>query len=684
MVIPSKINKDVVYKENKAIDPEDFGAKSSVYELDILGKTIAIVVGKPKYTYTEKGVVYFPIYAVAKEKVRGQIGVFEIESSKILNTFHNGELDIDRLDEPVLYGFVDLPYLAKLDSDPLRFISSPIVEPTKNPEQPNVELDIGEDEEDPFKLRVKPGRLSQEKTRAQTILADGIFIDDPSETMEPLLEETEKDANEIKKSYQESAKNSWIVKFMKNTNYKVHENEGHGDSFFAVVRDAFMQAGKKTSIDKLRNILADQITDKEFGKYRSLYLQFSDNIRNIEREMDDLKKSIGEYKTRIRQTGQTAADTQMLITKANEMAVKYGALKKEKEAVEKDQKEYAGFVKDIDTLEKMRAYMKTASWAIDSWGISTLERSLNVKFIVFSESSFEENATNSVLQCGEVDEYFQERQYFTPDYYIMVASIGAGKEYKLISYKNKKIFGFVEVPFDVKMLILNKCLEHNSGPFYMIQDIRNLKTKYGIDEDEGKPVDYEDQPDSGDLYDPKVVFSFYPNSEKTAKPGKGDGEKIPVERQSDFVGLAKIVDWRKMLSDSWSGTPIYVDNHYWTSVEHYVEGSKYKKGHPDIYLMFSLDSKTDISKDIKLAKAFKGLKPEDGKRVKPIKPDVEYALGKKEEERELAIESKFTKNEDMKRMLINTKNAMLMYREKRGEEAQPDIPLMRLRAKLLR
>jgi predicted NAD-dependent protein-ADP-ribosyltransferase YbiA (DUF1768 family) len=211
-----------------------------------------------------------------------------------------------------------------------------------------------------------------------------------------------------------------------------------------------------------------------------------------------------------------------------------------------------------------------------------------------------------------------------------------------------------------------------------------LKSKYGIDEDEGRPVDYEDTDDSGILYDPAVIFSFYANSEKTSKPGMGDGEKIPVSKKGEYVLLAKIPDWRKKLDDSWE-VPIFLDGHKWNTVEHYVSGSKYKKGNHEVYLMFSLDSGTELSKDVKLAKSFKGVKPDDAKkgaRIKPIAPDVDYALGGMEKAREEALREKFIKNPDMKLVLKLTQKALLLHKEKRGEEATPDSQLMKIRSLL--
>ena len=690
--ITSRINKNIVYQSVKTIDPEDFGTKSNVYELDLLGLHIAVLIGVPKYTYTDQGVVYFPIYAVSGEKVRSQIGVFELKSTQIINSFKDGELDISVLDEPLLYDFVDLQYLGKMDSDPKYYTTvKPIVPAIIPPELGEEPLEV-EEIEDPFQLKLREKHKSEEKEAAKMELREGIF-EETGATKDGstiLQEETEASSKEIANEYKEGAQTTWIEKYFKNNHYRIHDceygaEEGDGDCFFVAVVAAYQQIGKKTTVRKLRAVLADEMTEDVFKNYRSLYLYFDDQSREIKKEMELLRKAILENKKRIKATqDKTAADNQLLLTQSREMAEKFKELEKQLFFIKQSQKEYVGLLENVDSLEKMRAHIKTHAFWADTWSISTLERVLNVKFIIFSEKTWEESGNVAgVLNCGEVDRVLQERQSFSPEHYVLLSY--SGDHYRLVSYKHKKILAFKEIPYAVKMLVLNKCLEKNAGPFYMIVDFRNLKSKYGIDEDEGRPVDYEDADDSGILYDPAVVFSFYPNSEKTAKPGMGDGEKIPMERKGEYVLLAKYVDWRKKLDDSWE-VPIFIDGHKWNTVDHYVAGSKYKKGNHEVYLMFSLDSGTDLSKDVKLAKTFKGLKPEDAKkgaRIKPIVPDVDYALGGMEKAREEALREKFMKNEDMKQILKLTQKALLLHKEKRGEEATPDTLLMKIRSLLI-
>ena len=104
---------------------------------------------------------------------------------------------------------------------------------------------------------------------------------------------------------------------------------------------------------------------------------------------------------------------------------------------------------------------------------------------------------DGVMTCGEVDSIIQREGVFRPKYYIMTAF--SGDHYQLITYKNKRIFDFHEIPYHVKSLIINKCLERSSGSFYVIPEVRNLKTRMGIDEDEGKPYGDEDEDSSANL-----------------------------------------------------------------------------------------------------------------------------------------------------------------------------------------
>ena len=80
-----------------------------------------------------------------------------------------------------------------------------------------------------------------------------------------------------------------------------------------------------------------------------------------------------------------------------------------------------------------------------------------------------------------------------------------------------------EIPYDVKSLIVNKCMERNSGVYESIEDFKRLKEQLHID-------DYESEEENDyDLYEDDIEFRFYANSHN-AYPGEGSGEKIPKKK----------------------------------------------------------------------------------------------------------------------------------------------------------
>lgn len=161
--------------------------------------------------------------------------------------------------------------------------------------------------------------------------------------------------------------------------------------------------------------------------------------------------------------------------------------------------------------------------------------------------------------------------------------------------------------------------------------------------------------------------------------------KIPNEKIREFTELASIPQWRKKLSDFWV-EPFSLDNHKWSSVEHYYQASKFKRMNPDFYLSFSLDFGKELAKDPAMAKAA-GSK--DGKYndtlLKPmdIQIDPDF-FGKRDSEAKFAArKAKFTQNDELKKLLLATKTAKLVHQQK-GKKALVFDDLMILRDKIRR
>ena len=73
-----------------------------------------------------------------------------------------------------------------------------------------------------------------------------------------------------------------------------------------------------------------------------------------------------------------------------------------------------------------------------------------------------------------------------------------------------------------------------------------------------------------------MTFLFYNKSDIKALPGKGTGEKIPKVKLTDFIELAKFPEWRRKLDTMWV-KPFSLQNHKWSSVEHFYQANKFKK-----------------------------------------------------------------------------------------------------------
>jgi predicted NAD-dependent protein-ADP-ribosyltransferase YbiA (DUF1768 family) len=523
--------------------------------------------------------------------------------------------------------------------------------------------------------------------KADENLKDGIFIENSQIVIPTMLSsETKNDSDKLKDEYIATPNNSWIENFTKNNNYKVIDNEGGGDCFFAVIRDAFKQIGKETTVDKLRSLLSKHASEDNYTTYRTMYLMFFDELQNIDKELADIKKNSSLLKKRISKA-ETSEVHKKLMDEAKDLLKRRDEINANKETTNTNIEDFK-FMKDLDTFEKFKEFILDSKYWADDWAISTLEYLLNIKIIILSEADYEEGDLDSVMHCEIFNnDHFKKDEKFRPDQYILTSF--TGNHYKLITYKNKKIFKFSEIPFDIKVLVINKCMEKNSGIYYLIDDFCKMKTELGLPTDCGKPEIDENEFLNGDLYDKDIVFRFYSNSNKKPLAGQGAGEKISETRSVEFSILndkknKTMIDWRKKIDDSWE-QPIQVDYHKWKTVKHYCLGSQFKQGFPDFYLEFSLDSDSKISQDLDLAMIAGS---ESGKLESKIlrKPEIiidsDYET-RKDIERKAALLSKFTQNLDLKKVLLATRPARLDHFIRRNK-SEIDELLMTVRNELHR
>lgn len=674
---------DINYHEYRNIDQEDIDYTTFVYETKLFDTDIEIVLGNEKHNFSKYDVLHFSIYLIDNELPVSRIGIFEIDNSKYLNSIdEDGSIDLEKGE---LIFFIQKERLLNLVLDkPNKQITQVELKDTDTDTYIMTDNDyedlIGDNINEPDLMRVKVTNDNKNK-HVSTSDGEDIFSFDEKTDILPLLdEEIEKVSDKYKSEYNEGIKTTWIEKFTSNNNFDIIDNEGGGDCMFSSIRDAFRFVGKKTTVDNLRNALSREADEEVYNNYRMLYIGFLNEFKDGEQQMKDMQHSIKSLKKLIDKTSKKE-DNDRLLSQLKEQVTYYDNKRAENTDTKELLKEF-DFMKDIDNFDKFRELITTSKFWGDTWALSTLEKKLNIKCIVLSEESFNSGDLDSIMQCGQInDSDIEGAELFKPDYYIMLSY--TGNHYTLISYKNKGIFKFREIPFDIKSLIINKCLERNSGPYYLIPDFKKYKENIGLERDIGEP---NEENVINDLYDKNIVIMFHAKSNKKPKVGKGSGEIIPITRMIEFNKLNKITDWRRKLGDDWM-TPFTLDGKRWGSVKHYYLGSQYKKGFPDFSKEFSLDSGSDISKDIDIANAAvetgrykKKVLRESNITIDPdffeVGLDPRYKL-----ERERAIEAKFTQNKDLKQILMETQKAKLVS-FRRGKDPLVDEQLMKLRKNL--
>ena len=719
----SRIHPMIEYEPKRNIYPEDCNVELAVYELDDFNTNFLVALGKPKYIFSERGVHYVPIYLVPSniKEPKVQIGIYEYEKDRSVDILDlEGDIDIDKV-TPIFYPHAE-EVVKSVKSNVTEFLTKskgPGPETEQEQESGTTSMvESDSDDDDVLNLSKTKSRVSTATSKQQEKIdkrmKKGVFTIDPNFQKPALLpEETKENAEEIKKNYGKSSQTQdWIKEFMRNQNYDIHPVEANGDCFFATIREAFKQIGYHTTVADLRAILANEVTDEIYQENRRLYLDLEGSIKENDKTMEKLKQGNESLKNRYKLS--STHDREIIRKELKELEDQAKELIDAKKSTQEMISETMGNMSEINTFEKYREYIQTTQYWADSWAISTLERVLNIKMIIFSELYYNEDAPHSVLNCGEVNTEIEKQGKFQPNFYIMTTY--SGDHYNLVSYKSKKILTFSEIPYDVKTMIINKCIEKSAGIYYMIEDFRNFKVKLGIQPDIGAPdIESDDEPESEEpgegrsrlgsidkqeLYDSTVIFRFFGKSEKTPLPGKGTGETIPIDKMMEYKDLKSIPDWRRKLDDSWvSVDPSFkVEGHTYASVEHYYQSSKFRYAgsspqNQDFALLFSLDSDSKISKDVVLCRAAGGksgkMKNKDKTdlilRPKEVSIDPQFYESRNKLERNIALQAKFEQIPEMKRLLLLTKRAKLIqYIAKQPPEV--DIPLMevRKRVKLIR
>ena len=128
--------------------------------------------------------------------------------------------------------------------------------------------------------------------------------------------------------------------------------------------------------------------------------------------------------------------------------------------------------------------------------------------------------------------------------------------YNLIGYGEKFIFQFRELPYDLKEIISNKCVEGIEGNFINIPDFKNFHVNVKsrelptIHPQMGITIESIQRLNDG----VRLFINCSSSSSKT--PGKITGEVMPENQVHKYFELKGIKNWRCILDNSYDGTEI--------------------------------------------------------------------------------------------------------------------------------
>ena len=714
-MVLSRINDKINYPEHKSIDKEDKGFNATQYRIEVKDIIITIALGDTKYKYIDDGVLFSPIYLIINNKVNLQIGVYEFNSESLMDVLdEDGDLDIDKIDSPLLYKFTTYELLKEK-------LGTNVITKDEEDEDSDDLIDTDEEEEeDDEEEEKKPEEKKPEEKKAEEKKPEeddepeGKVVTDDEEEVERQLtgnfeegiegntfnlgEDNDEEklnletrtTDDIEKRRFKNPTN-WVQEFMKRNEYGIvdslYEEIGTkkaGDCLFSVIQDALDSIGKKISVSKMRDRLSKDFTKEMYENWKGFYDMFVTELEAQNEQLENLKKIHDGMRVRAAQVKTSdRTEYKKIVQQAKDIATNFSKIKKQRETTEGYLNEFK-YMKQVKSFEEMKQFIKTCDFWAETWALSTLETIFNLKLIVLSSENYQKKDFDNILLCGQINSDDEIRNdAFKPKYYIIVDH--TGQHYKLITWKDKKILRFDEIPYGIRELIVNKCMEKNSGKFSFIPKFKALSKTIG---DDGG-----DEDDDKSLYSSKTVLQFYSKS-KDDFPGKGSGEKLDETKKDEFIPLSKIPNWRKKLSN-FSVSPFILNGHKWNGVEWYYHASKFKNNNPQFSLLFSLDSKSDISTDPVKAKAAGGRtgiytkRGADGNKEKvvlrepTIKVDGDFfgKDGRGKDEMEAAWKAKFTQNFEAQNVLVKTMDAKLQHFS-RGKKPEVLVGLMRLRKEL--
>jgi predicted NAD-dependent protein-ADP-ribosyltransferase YbiA (DUF1768 family) len=666
-MVVSNINNTIKYEETKAIASNDIDVESSIYSAKIYNKAIQFVLGLAQFEHKSKNIVYFNIYLANNGFVIAKIGIYETYNNTYSSLLdEDGDVDLSKLSEPLLFSFA---------KSLIGSLPSVLSEDEEDEDDDEDEDNEDEDDEEESIDKNKKGIMLPKK-QSFDIMA--------------LASQTKEESDYEISKYVEEPTHNWVNKYLKSVKYSIKGNEGGGDCFFASLRDGLRSVKIETSVKAIREKLANEVDETVYNTYSEFFKLFYGGMKTSQTMLKEFKSKHNTIKKLIGGTidGQTKKN---LIDDAKTNFTKYSATNQESDEFQELVEEFA-FMQDVNDVKDLKKVISTVGgkyWA-DNWAVVTLERLYNVKFVILSQTHFLEGEKELVLQCSEADKQIIAKGLFEPSYYIMLDYLISkhSSHYTLITYdKNieRGAFTFNELPYRIKELILEKCMEKMAGLYVLIPDFIQFANKSGIatSDNSTKSDSLVGTSPNTKYYNKSIVIQIY-NKSRHVKIGQGSGESIKPEFKTaknilELNNNKDYIDWRKKLDSQYMVPNLVIDGKNWSSVMHYMLAARFKPS-VELYNKFTKDGQVGSNID----DAYKLYSSNISKKsLESLIIGEEEFAKMKSGLLEKAQYSKFTQNEALAKILLLTGEALInVYKPGKGGGIYQDNELMKVRSLL--
>ena len=396
-MVNSKINKTINYLEVNSVDLNDIDHEADIYIGKLYNKIINFTIGLPIYDYVDLNIIYFYIYLVKENNVIMKIGIFEINKDIFDITFSkNQEIDFSKLN-PIIFSFVKTYIINDYDDK--------LVIHKENTQ--NITESVSEDEEENTDIDDIP-TAPKIKIPKQKELTKEVSI----------KEQTQEESDAEIFQYKEKLSDKWINKYLQSNKYDILENEGGGDCFFAVLRDALknteLEKYKNLTVKEIRKKLSLEVDEEIFNQYKELSSFYIAGSKSSNKTIHEKKQVYSILKKQIGGAISSNEKNDLLNTAKKTITTLNDEIDKQKELKLLTQE--FKFMTDVNTIDELKGVINTNQFWADLWAISTLEKIYNVKFIIFSEEHFNNDEMDNIIRCFDLNKKILDKGIFEPDF----------------------------------------------------------------------------------------------------------------------------------------------------------------------------------------------------------------------------------------------------------------------------